>query len=110
MPVYKLTPIDPAAPGWRASRHKGEAIVRAASDEAARALAYYRFRAAVGREDRHAAEPPDFLAGVVTKDELRAGAVETPWRNKALVRCELVDDPRFPQDGPEGVLDPPGHA
>src|SRR4051794_33643210 len=106
MQLYKLTPIDLTDPGWRASRHKGEVIVRAASEAAARARVDRRFGTGIGREDLSAAVRAPLRAGAVPKDERLAGAVKSPWQNKLLVRCEPASDPRFDQDGPELILDP----
>ena len=39
MPVYRLVPIDPRDPNWRASTHRGVAVVRAGSEEQARSSA-----------------------------------------------------------------------
>ena len=46
MTVWKLTPVDLLDSNWNASSHRGEVIVRARSEEAARALAADAFNVA----------------------------------------------------------------
>jgi hypothetical protein len=87
MPLWKLAPIDLTHRNWTASTHRGEAIVRAASEKVARDLAVAAFAIAVPR-----------VPG--------ADIVHTPWRHADLVSCRQIEDPRFPEDGPDGVLDP----
>ncbi len=88
MPLYKLSPIDPTAPAWRASLYAGPIIVRASSEEAARHRAAFRLGQAV-RTGGH--------------------GVANPWRHVKLVRCERVSDPRFEENGEEQILDPPDY-
>ena len=43
MPIYSLTPLDLDNPNWVASSHRGRAIVRAANEHEARAVAAQAF-------------------------------------------------------------------
>jgi hypothetical protein len=87
LPVYRLVPTDPSDPEWRASAHRGAAVVRARGEDEARALAAAAFRRAVARHE----------------GEVRLGS---PWRQPYAVRVEVLDDPCYPADGPAGVLEP----
>jgi hypothetical protein len=105
MQLYKLTPLDPTAPVWQASLHKGETIVRAASEAAARHRAAWRLGQAVTEEGERRA---------VTKDELRSGSVTNPWSKTWAVRCEPAKGTQFEEEGKEQILfpseyDPPGY-
>ena len=83
--VYRLVPTDPSDPEWRASAHRGAAVVRARGEDEARALAAAAFRRAVARHE----------------GEVR---LASPWRQPYAVRVEVVEDPSYPADGREGVL------
>jgi hypothetical protein len=85
--VYRLVPTDASDPEWRASAHRGAAVVRARGEDRARGLAAAAFRRAVARHE----------------GEVRLGS---PWRQPYAVRVEALEDPRYPADGPEGVLEP----
>lgn len=89
MPVYRLVPLEPDDPEWRASAHRGEAVVRARDEDAARRLASAAFSLQVARQDG------DVVLGSL-------------WRQPYAVRAETLDDSRYPEEGPEGVLEPPG--
>jgi hypothetical protein len=86
MRVWRLLPIDPHAEVWQASTHKGPALVRAETAERARQLASARF-----------------TGGASTRSTAAA-----PWEDDGMVRAEVADEPRYPDHGPEGVLDPIG--
>ncbi len=81
MPVWKLTPTDLSDPAWSASKHRGGAIVRAASEGAARRISAAAFQAS---------------------EEAQAGA---PWTDPVLVRAEEVQDPQYDPKGRSEVLD-----
>ena len=87
MKVWRLLPVDPQAEAWRGSTHKGPALVRAETARRARELATARFTGDTSR---------------------RKGAVTSPWDDAGVVRAEAAAEPRHPQDGPEGVLEPLG--
>ena len=84
MPVWKLTPTDLADTAWKTSRHRGPAIVRAASEGAARRVTALAFR--VGE----------------------APSSEQPWTKPALVKAEQIEDARYDAAGQSAVLDPAG--
>ena len=81
MPVWKLTPTDLADPAWQASKHRGAAVARAASENAARRVTALTFRLGDTSE----------------------GA---PWINPALVKAEQIEDARYDPTGASAVLDP----
>ena len=87
MTVWRLTPIDLLDPNWNASSHRGEVIIRAGSEKAARALAAEAFN-------------------VVTRFPPGTGILAPPWTRPSSVRAERVKDERYPPDGPAGVLHP----
>jgi hypothetical protein len=84
MPVWKLTPTDLAHPAWAESRRRGPAIVRAASEGAARRITAAAFQTST--------EP----------------LAETPWTDPSLVAIQELEDPRFDPKGRSEVLDPAG--
>jgi hypothetical protein len=86
LPVYRLVPTDPSDPEWWASAHRGAAVVRARDEDRARGLAAAAFARAVARHE----------------GEVRLGS---PWRQPYAVRVEPLEDPRYPGEGPEGVID-----
>ena len=89
-PVHRLVPIDPNDPNWRASTHRGGAVVPAASVAQARSSAAEAFDAALARS-----RP--------------GGKVATPlWRHAHAVRAEVVQDPRYRSEGPPGIIEPWG--
>ena len=81
MPVFKLTPADLADPAWGAGKPRGAAIVRAASEGAARRVSAAAFQAS-----------PDAPASA-------------PWTDPALVKAEEVQDPRYDPKGRSEVLE-----
>ncbi len=87
MTVWKLTPVDLLDSNWNASSHRGEVIVRARSEEAARALAADAFN-------------------VATRFSPGAGIQAPPWTRPSCVRAERITDERYPPDGPAEVLQP----
>ncbi|MFQ5683585.1 MAG: hypothetical protein ACE5HC_09965 [Candidatus Binatia bacterium] len=87
MPIWQLTPIDKASDHWQASTHKGEVIVRAASEGEARAKATAEFiiatRKVPGRE-----------------------TLFSPWKQPNLVSCQRLEHSKYEEKGPVAVLDP----
>ena len=77
MPVWKLTPTDLSDPAWSASKHRGGAIVRAASEGAARRISAAAFQSSEG----------------------------APWTHPVLVKAEEVQDPQYDPKGRSEVLD-----
>jgi hypothetical protein len=87
MPIWQLTPIDLDDPSWEASSHRGPAIIRAASEGAAREIAQEAF-------------------GVKTGFRLGHGIIAPPWKRAGLVRAEKITDPRYEENGPSELLSP----
>ena len=87
MPIWQLTPIDLDDPSWEASSHRGPAIIRAASEGAAREIAQEAF-------------------GVKTGFRLGDGIIAPPWKRAGLVRAEKITDPRYEKNGPSELLSP----
>lgn len=87
MPIWKLTPIDTADPGWEASSHCGLVLARAPDEAAARAQAQSTF-------------------GVKTTFPPGRAIVAPPWQRSQLVRAEIVKDARYDDEGPTEVLLP----
>ncbi len=84
--IWRLSPIDLADPNWEASSHRAAAIIRAASEKAAREVAQKAF-------------------GVKTRFN-HSGPVITPWKRAEMVRAERIHDERYDPDGPPEVLSP----
>ena len=87
MPVYRLVPLEPDDPEWRASAHRGAAVVRARDEDEARRLASRAFARRVARQEG------DVVLGSL-------------WRQPYAVRAEPLADAPYPQDGPSAVLEP----
>ena len=87
MPIWQLTPIDLDDPSWEASSHRGPAIIRAASEGAAREIAQEAY-------------------GVKTGFRLGHGIIAPPWKRAGLVRAEKITDPRYEENGPSELLSP----
>jgi hypothetical protein len=82
--VYRLTPVYLTDLDWQASTHRGEAIVRAASEAEARDLATRAFTA--------------------------RGVAQSPWNYAYAVEVRVLDDGHYPAEGPPGVLEPAAGA
>ena len=87
MPIWRLSPVDLTDPNWRASSHRAAALVRAADEEEARALAQETF-------------------GVKTGFAPGAGVTAPPWLRAELVKAERVRDAPYASEGPPEVLEP----
>jgi hypothetical protein len=87
MPVYRLVPLEPDDPEWRASAHRGAAVVRARDEDEARRLASRAFRRPVARQEG------DIVLGSL-------------WRQPYAVRAETLEDGPYPAEGPAAVLEP----
>lgn len=88
MPIYELTPQNLSEPDWEASVYQGRAVVRARDESMARMKANTAFGIAVEVKSR--------FQQIVTM----------PWTNGSLVSCQELTEPKYPSDGPEGVLYP----
>jgi hypothetical protein len=92
MSLYRLTPINLNDPNWRASTHRGVAVVRAGSEGQARALAAGAFATTLA---------PSSPGGRIAAP---------PWPHAHAVRAEVVRDPRYGSEGAAGILEPWGHT
>ena len=88
MPLYELSPKNLDDLNWRCSIVRKPVIVRAGSCDEARTVCMNRFGIV-----------PD-LVGPIPTD---------PWLLPHLVECQEIEDPRWPTDGPNQILDPPGY-
>ena len=92
MQLYRLTPINPHDPNWRASIHRDVAVMRAGSEEQARSLASKAFDTTL------APSSP-------------GGKIATPlWHHSYAVRAEVMQDQRYASEGPAGILEPWGYT
>jgi hypothetical protein len=87
MMIWKLTPTKLGDPNWEASSHRGAAVVRAATETAARRTAAKAF-------------------DVKTRFQPNRGVRFPPWGSPRLVRAEPVEDERYAPRGPTEVLEP----
>ena len=86
--IWKLTPLNPESQIWLASTHKGEVIIRAATEDRARRIASGAFWIGVKR-----------VPGEDT--------IVNPWgRVIGEASCERAAKPEYPEDGPDEILDP----
>jgi hypothetical protein len=90
--IYRLTPIDTRNPNWRGSVHRDVAVVRAGSEDLARALAAGAFNSALLPSTPGRAVPI------------------TLWERPDAVRAEIVDDDRYRPAGAIGILEPWGFS
>ena len=91
MPVFRLSPVDPTHPDWKASTHNDECQVRAPSEEAARDIAHKEFRKAASKE-------PGETVPI------------SPWKNLDLVRAEVMGESGHREEGPDQILVPMGYS
>ncbi len=88
MSIYRLSPKSLEDRNWLFSSVKEPVIVRAGSCDEARNVCMNKF--GIGTE----------LAGPIPTD---------PWILPHLVECQEIEDPSWPVDGPDQILDPPGY-
>ena len=88
MPIYQRSPKNLEDHNWRCSTVKEPVIVRAGSCDEARNVCANQFH-----------EVPDYF-GPIPMD---------PWCMPHLVECQEIEDLRWPVDGPNQILDPPGY-
>jgi hypothetical protein len=88
MPIYRLTPKDPASPVWEASEHKDIAVIRAPTEQQARNQAMRWF----GKQS----------------PELPLSS--NPWRQATHVSCEQLFDSGYPDTGGIEILEPEGYT
>lgn len=88
MPLWKLKPIDLKHRYWKSSLYQGEVVVRAASEERAREIAFGAF---------------------LTATQMTRAGEETPgdpWADPTLVLATEVKDENYPDTGKEGIVGP----
>jgi len=85
MPIWKLTPTSKESDHWRGSSYKGKVIVRAATEEAARARAASEYT-------------------VAGKKAAGSEAVTSSWDQLACVICQRLIDSDYEDTGPDQVL------
>ena len=84
--LFRLQPTNTQLPAWESSSYREVAIVRAPTEEEARACAATAF------EYIHDSEP--------------GNEEKSPWKQLDLATCVAVDDPNFEADGPTMVISP----
>ncbi len=87
MSIWKLTPVDPSDPSWRASSYCGAVVVRATNERIARRTAARAF-------------------SIASRFPPRAGISPPPWLRPSLVRAESITSPLYAPDGGPEVLEP----
>ncbi len=87
MPLWQLSPVEPAEPCWEASSYRGRVLVRARDEAQARDVAEKAF-------------------GVKTRFNPGRGVLAPPWTRPNQVKAEIVVDARYEPDGPAEVLYP----
>lgn len=87
MKIFKLTPTGVGDGDWERSSYKGEAVIRAESEDQARAIASVRFAMA---------------------KNTRPGQIITfpPWRNSTSVACTILSSSENSTSGPAALLMP----
>lgn len=86
MAIYKLYPVDHAPMKWQSSRYRGEAIVRADSEEHARELGTNEF--------------------YITRSIHPGKKKTSPWEDPQTVLCQPLNNAGYDDKGPEQVLSP----
>jgi hypothetical protein len=86
MLIWELAPTDPSDSRWVASKHKGLAIIRAATAERARQIAKSAFDMGSDR-----------VSGVVPG---------SAWGCGDMVRCRRLEHSDYDENGPEAILNP----
>ena len=83
MRVWELTVIDPSAPEWAASSHRGSVIVRAVDEDMARTEAARAF-------------------GIATKRRPGTTILVNPWSQSRLVSCAPYSGAEYSEAGALG--------
>jgi hypothetical protein len=87
MKIYKLSPRAGDFAGWKYSIYRGDAIIRAADEKAARLEAAKAFG----------------IAAAVKPGE---ATVAEPWSQTVAVSAVVITDSKFSTEGAAGVLAP----
>ncbi len=88
MPIWKLEPVNPAEPHWRASKYDGPVFIRAPNVLMARDIATSAF----GIFPEHFGESKTPL---------------NPWVHFVTVTCTRDETSDFDEEGPDTILGPP---
>ena len=88
MQIWELEPSNFEHSSWRISRFKDRAVIRAASEKRAREIAGRAFESAA-------------------KGNLGDDTPLPVWSNAALVKARRLEGSKYPEDGPEAILEPP---
>ncbi len=88
MPIWKLEPVNPEEPLWRASMYNGHVFIRAPYVLVARDIATKAF----GISAEHFGESEIPL---------------NPWVHFVTVTCTRVEKSDFDEEGPDIILGPP---
>jgi len=88
MPIWKLEPVNPEEPHWRASNYDGHVFIRAPNVLMARDIACSAF----GISAEHFGESETPL---------------NPWVHFVTVTCTRVEISVFDEEGPDTILGPP---
>jgi hypothetical protein len=86
MAIWKLIPIDKTSEYWQDSTHKGEVIIRAASEREARKKATLEFGML---QERIPGEPTRW---------------DSPWDQSSLVSCQRLEGSHYEEKGPVAIL------
>jgi hypothetical protein len=86
MPIYQLTPKDPASPVWEASEHKDIAVIRAPTEKQARDKAGAAWVKPYGK------------------------SLNSPWLHLEHVTCEQMFDSGYLDTGEIEILEPEGYT
>lgn len=87
MAIWKLTPLNLTAPDWAMSTYNKDVIVRARTEEEARALAESAFL-------------------VARKITGQTPMCRPPWSEPSLVSCERLTASQYREDGKSAILFP----
>lgn len=89
--IFKLTPLDPDDPNWKASTYCGEVVVRADDESDARWAATLSF-------------------AIATQLTPGRPVPTSPWRYGNLVRAEEIETGEWSTDGERAILSPKAQA
>jgi hypothetical protein len=91
MPIWKLEPKHLDSLHWHASTYRGEVVVRATTEDAARNMATRAF-------------------GTGAVGQLGDPTLRNPWNQGELVTCIRMEDSGYDENGPDELLLPRHYA
>jgi len=89
MSIFKIAPTEKESERWRASTYKGDVIVRAENEDEARI-----------KEAQLKFANPTIITGPGQM------TLRSPWIDLELVSCERLENSKYEENGPAGVLYP----